>query len=217
MRWIFFCLVVLNLAVLLFYWNQSEVAVVTDQPLELASGQRLTLISEAAVSLPKRSQQVVTEQKQQLCFLLGPYQDQLDANYARARATSLGIAGDTVITELPTDTAKEFWVYVPPRASREEARKVLRELQQRKVDSYIINTGELADGISLGLFRQRESADLVASKVRSFNIPVEVKAKNEMQQEFWLQVVNKPDFGDKLRERIKADDDVSWQMTDCLR
>ena len=217
MRWIFFCLVILSVAVLILYWGKQQQPQANNEPVVMASGQRLTLTSEATVALPRITRQPEAQAvAQQRCFLLGPYQDIVDANYARARAEALGVAGSTQTTQLPTQEAKEFWVFVPPRASREEARKVLRELQQRKVDSYIINAGELAEGISLGLFRKEESAQQVADKVKTYNIPVEVRIKNDIKEEHWLEVNASPEFGERLRQRILADDrDVAWQMTDC--
>jgi len=215
MRWIFFCLVILNLAFLTVYWGSVETTTDNKPVVTAAAGQRLTLISEAAVTLPRVDKQQTTTDVQR-CFLLGPYADRVDANYARARAESLGVNGDTHATELPTQQPREFWVFVPPRANREEARKVLRELQQRKIDSYIINAGELADGISLGLFRQQESAQQVVDKVNSYNIPAQIQIKNEVRQEFWLEVPARADFGPRLRERILAEDqNVEWEMTNC--
>src|SRR5690606_27178288 len=55
--------------------------------------------------------------------------------------------------------APDYWVYLPPLADRNAAIDVLRELQQiRKIDSFLISQGPLANGISLGLFKNRDAA-----------------------------------------------------------
>ena len=52
-------------------------------------------------------------------------------------------------------TASRYWVYLPPFASREEAQAKLREIRGRGVrDVAVIPSGELANGISFGLYRE---------------------------------------------------------------
>ncbi|WP_369855626.1 hypothetical protein [Candidatus Thalassolituus haligoni] len=218
MRWIFFCLVAGNLLALIVYWQQqSPTPVNTSADLEIASGQRLTLVSEAAVTLPKaKDSQSRMSKGNKRCFVLGPYQDELDARHARARAEALGMAGRTTKTELPGGEPREFWVHVPPRASRDAAIRVLKELQRRGIDSYIITKGELSEGVSLGLFRQRESAEQLVERVKKYAIPVAVREVRDIAEEFWFEVPVTDEFGERLRQRVMADDrGVSWQMSQC--
>ena len=52
-------------------------------------------------------------------------------------------------------TASRYWVYLPPFASRERAQAKLREIRGRGVrDVAVIPSGELANGISFGLYRE---------------------------------------------------------------
>jgi hypothetical protein len=217
MRWIFFCLVTGNLLALAVFWQQESVPVKTTTGLEIASGQRLTLISEAAVTLPKakdiRSQETRSNRH---CFVLGPYKDELSARHAKARAAALGMNGRTSRTELPGGEPREFWVHVPPRASRDAAMRILKELQRRGIDSYIITKGELSEGVSLGLFRQRESAERLVERVKQYNIPVALREVLDVVEEFWLEIPVSDEMGERLRQRIMADDkEVSWQMSQC--
>lgn len=58
-----------------------------------------------------------------------------------------------------------WWVYLPTFASEELARRTLAELREKGIDSYYLSSGELAGGISLGVFSRREGAERTQQEI----------------------------------------------------
>lgn len=219
MRWIFLTLVVANLAVLFFFWQQPQASNTQDSPESSVDdnrqGKRLRLVSEQS-AVPERSRTPNISNRAPICYVAGPYDDELDAKHLLARAASLGFKGQLNTLKVPTDKVGEYWVHVPPRANRTRALRVLKELQQRQVDAYIITQGELADGISLGLFRKRESADALYKQVSEYGIDVAIKDVAQSKTEYWIELPNTKQLTPELRQRILANDtDIEWQQANC--
>jgi len=218
MRWIFFSLVFGNMLLLMVFWQQQTKPAV-QQTLELPGSSRpLLLVSEARESLQPvtRHNAPVQSGRGNLCYVAGPYADELDARHLLARVAAVGLTGQINSVDVTTDKPAEYWVHVPPRATREEALRVLKELQQRKLDSYIITQGELAEGVSLGLFRNKESAYALRKKVESFDIPADVLTVNQSAREYWVEVVEVAQLNERMRERIQAGDkEISWELVEC--
>lgn len=51
-----------------------------------------------------------------------------------------------------------WWVYLPAFATDALTQRMLAELKEKDIDSYYMRTGELAGGISLGVYSREESA-----------------------------------------------------------
>ena len=82
----------------------------------------------------------------------------------------------------------EYWVYLPPLASRQASLRQLRELQARLIDSYIITQGDLANGISLGIFPRSESADSVMQRLRGVGYEPQMRELSRAHRSFWVRV-----------------------------
>jgi len=220
MRWIFFALVFGNLLLLAVFWQQQLAqAPVAGQVLDVPdSSRRLQLVSEVDQPLvPVAAKARVENHRAPMCYVAGPYPDELDARHLLARAEALALDGQINAVDIATDEPSEYWVHVPPRATRAEALRVLRELQKRKVDSYIITQGELAEGVSLGLFRNKASASGLQKKVEGYDIPAEIKVITKSVREYWVEITQVAQLNDKMRERIQAgDDSIAWQLVACV-
>lgn len=218
MRWIFFLLVLANLLLLAFFWQQSPEPVKPQSAaLNVQSAeQRLQLVGEAKLQLSQRRQPVTKAPAQpRLCQVAGPFMDSQTLEDAKARATAVGLLSRVKRIQALSAEPSEYWVHVPPRASRQQARKVLHELQSRRIDSYIITQGELADGVSLGLFRNKESAHNLMTKVQSYGIPVSIREVSDTQDELWLEL-NEVDIADDLLQRISGDmAGIEWRALAC--
>lgn len=219
MRWIFFALVFANLLLIAVFWQQqgNDTRPIPQTVQVVDSNKQLELVSElkspliAVVERPEDS-----EVRQARCYVAGPYADELDARHLLARAQALALAGKINSVDISTDEPSEYWVHVPPRATRAAALKTLRELQQRKVDSYIITQGDLAEGVSLGLFRNQKSAQSVQKKVERFDIPVEIRVITKSVREYWVEIDQVAQLNEKMRERIQAgDSNIDWQLVAC--
>lgn len=218
MRWIFITLVFGNLLLLAYFWQQQnsiEPAVVAAVELPRAD-KTIRLVKELDKSLPSVNTTKTSTKRAQLCYVAGPYNEGAAANNLLSRAKSLGFTGQVNIIEIVSDEPSEYWVYVPPRNSREAALRTLRELQQRKIDSYIITQGELAEGVSIGLFRNKDSAYGLQKKINALSIPVEVKVINKNTNEHWVEINETTQLNEALREKIQGVDvDVRWELVEC--
>ena len=218
MRWIFFTLVAGNLLLLVVFW-QKQNQPLADMPVaEIQNkGRTLLLVSESdGVLKPVVQKTASRNTPDQLCYAAGPYSDELDAKHLLARVAAVGLNGHIKTLEVTTDNPAEYWVHVPPRSGREEALRTLKELQRRNIDSYIITQGDLAEGVSLGLFRKKESAESVRDKVAQYDIPVDIRVVNKSSREYWVEVKEVSQLNERMRERIQAgDDQISWEMAEC--
>ena len=93
---------------------------------------------------------------------------------------------------------------------------MLRELQGRGFDSYIITQGELAEGISLGLFRNEASAKNLTKKVRALDYNVVIKDVSRGEKELWLEFPQVTELTEAMRKRVVGEGQVlQWILTDC--
>jgi cell division septation protein DedD len=86
---------------------------------------------------------------------------------AEAFARSLEMLGiEALIESREAPVSSTWWVYMPAFASEATAMGVLAELQAKNIDSYYMRSGDMAGGISLGVFSYEESA-LIAQRQRA--------------------------------------------------
>jgi hypothetical protein len=79
-----------------------------------------------------------------------------------------------------------YWVYLHPLGSRREAYSKLRELQSRGVDSYVIPSGSLTNGISFGIFSERERAEKLLAELEARGIAVQSREEPQTYFERWV-------------------------------
>ena len=219
MRWIVYSLIVINLGIAgYFIVRPAEDSIARPQDGNHGEGKTLVLLSEKqSGNLPVSQQPVRPDPGKKLCYALGPYLDDLSARVAQARSLELGLTGLISQHKVPNLKDAEFWVHVRPLPSRGEAMTLLRKLQARSVDSYIITQGDLADGISLGLFRQKSSADALQKRVTGLGFEdVAIREVGSTTTEFWVEIREISKLDETMRRRVKAEDqDVQWQMVSC--
>ena len=219
MRWIVYSPIVINLGIAgYFIVRPAEDSIARPQDGNHGEGKTLVLLSEKqSGNLPVSQQPVRPDPGKKLCYALGPYLDDLSARVAQARSLELGLTGLISQHKVPNLKDAEFWVHVRPLPSRGEAMTLLRKLQARSVDSYIITQGDLADGISLGLFRQKSSADALQKKVTGLGFEdVAIREVGSTTTEFWVEIREISKLDETMRRRVKAEDqDVQWQMVSC--
>ena len=199
MRWIILVLVFANLGY--FAWgsfqeSKSNYQVSSDRTDAVAeTGRRLVLLSESnPVSRIKESTVVKTESPTETkdqdtsvqCLALGPFQSPDVIDQVQQRLFSLGIESRERADQ--NSQAADYWVHIPPLASRDAAIRLLRELQAQKFDSFVITQGELANGISLGLFSKYDSAKTVRRRLMDAGYPVEIKTLSRQPESWWLEL-----------------------------
>ena len=78
-------------------------------------------------------------------------------------------------------------MHIPPRASDDEARAVVRALTARGVESFVIrDEPALLHGVSLGVFRDAQSAQELMDRMQGIGYPVAVHEKSRTRRAFFL-------------------------------
>ena len=203
MRWIILVLLFMNIGY--FAWGTYQQSLQSyEQPSrrtsEVQQGKRLVLWSESGRDLPKsellpgpvvferpeHSPEQPLEEIDKKCLLLGPFPSSKKADQIQQRLFSLGIP-----SREKSDTENltyDYWVHIPPLSGREAAIRLLRELQGQEIDSFVITQGELANGISLGLFSKEVSANKVSSRLLQAGYETRIKKLARQPRVFWLEL-----------------------------
>lgn len=189
MRWIFLTLLLLNSLLAAVEWAAKvDKKKVLDKRYVAQSGvERLTLLKEVGRSPGESMVGGPDEASDQLCLLLGPADGR---ESAKKLIDSFGgrAVRSTLVTQVITK-APNYWVYLPPFESRKAAIKRLRELQTNKVDSYLITQGELANGISLGVFENIDSARRMLERRQNQGYGVKLTELGKKEFEYWVAVM----------------------------
>lgn len=123
---------------------------------------------------------------QPLCKIVGPFPGAEEAGQLIERLGAMSIGASQ--HELELRVGVNYWLYLPPVSSRKEALRTLAELQGQKIDSYVIPRGELANGISLGMFTQKDLADQQLKEIISKGWSPTLKEVDRTQVEIWVMV-----------------------------
>jgi hypothetical protein len=216
MRWVFLSLICLNLLVMVWFWRDqagASLEVITESEQK---GESLVLLSELDSSeisykeVKSRANQVSNRR----CYSVGPLADRIDAKHLKVRAEALGFSSE--LRGLTTGTSIEHWVHIPPQSNRQQSLRLLRELQGRGIDSYIITQGDLAEGISLGLFRNGTSAQNLTQKMQDLNYKVVIKEVSRGEKELWLEFPQVTQLTEAMRKRVVGEgQELQWMLTDC--
>lgn len=152
-----------------------------------------------------------------LCQLVGPFAELLQAEYLVERLGALEVPAS--VRHLEVVDGRVFWVYLKPEMSEKEALRRLYEVQAKSIESYIISSGELANGISLGQFSDEEAAKSQQTKVRELGYAAEIKEVPKTHNEIWVDV--KEQSGQKINAEqwanlLKEEKAVERRENYCL-
>ncbi|MCW2290559.1 cell division septation protein DedD [Pseudomonas sp. BIGb0408] len=208
MRWIFMLLVVLNAFYYVWHQQQTPMHAKEVAPLSLYQESRrdIQLLSESEPQ--QRRSAAVKEappEEEAVCLFLGSFEDNVEAEQVEQRLLSLDIRSQVQVVE--SAGAVDYWVYLPPLASRQASLRQLRELQARKIDSYIISQGDLSNGISLGIFPRHDSADSVISRLRRAGYEPLLRELPRANRRHWVRIApaSRRLVDDSLLERLSLD------------
>ena len=205
MRWFFAVLLVIN--GIYFVWGQQSLErasnTLAEAPQVTPGAQALRLLNEhksnaklqraapaaEPVAAAPASDSALPASRtsangKALCRVIGPFDGAISAQQFITRMQARDINVNLVEMDVPGGA--DFWVHVPPQASREAALKLLTLLQARKVDSYLITEGELNNGISLGVFSDKQDAMAMKQERASLGVDVRVKEISRARRELWV-------------------------------
>jgi len=238
MRWILVTLVFLNM--LYFGWEywqkhnaqpEPDQAVVETQPV--VSGDELVLLTErlpASTSpapppsisperpkvQPPKPPVTLKEPERKICARIGPYESEGGSTVAVSQLKAAGIDRAQAVPQEVVSV--QHWVILPPAESRRRALQTLRELQARKIDSYLITSGEMKNAISLGLFSRDELAKGILEKIREAGYPAEIRRKEKLEKTFWVQMTASQPFENArkvLDSLVSEKDGIKISNTPC--
>jgi hypothetical protein len=181
-----------------------------------ASGKRPAVITAKKEVTVTESSSAPTDAER--CELIGPFAELLHAEYLVERLTALEVA--SAIKQVEIADGKNYWVYLKPEMSEKEALRRLSEIQQAKaIDSYIIPSGELANGISFGQFSDEKEAIAKAEQIRAQGYAAEIKEVPKSHNETWVEVREK--VGQKINEEkwlslLKEEKAIERRQNYCL-
>lgn len=205
MRWIVTSLVVMNILTFAYFQLFVDSSPSGEQAASVAgtlpeSVQPIILFSEkpgrgsiSAVRVAPELEGVGAESSQivesvvpdqPLCTLVGSFKRLLKAEYFSERLVALGLHAE--VRHVVVASEPGYWLHLPPEVSRKEALRRLRELQSRKIDSYIIPSGNLENGISLGMFSNKEHADTMLARIQKQGYQPQIASVPREQKEIWV-------------------------------
>lgn len=136
--------------------------------------------------------------REEVCLEWGPFpQDEL----ARARdaITPLGLGERMTVAAVPAVAG--WWVYIPPRRSKEAADKEVARLNAVGVhDTYVVQDAtDLRFAISLGIFRTEEAATRYAEGLRARGIAAATVGARQHQIRLSAVFVRSPEDAEAQR------------------
>jgi len=120
-----------------------------------------------------------------LCYTLGPFKDEETLQQVQGALSEKVL--DVAVRKREERRQHRYWVYLPAFESRAKAIEVSKKLAQKNIkDYYIVRSGNLDKGISLGHFKEKSYADRRVKnlKKQGFDANIEVIYRNF--NIFWL-------------------------------
>ena len=192
LRLLFVLLSALNIAVgawLLLGQPYRHVGGVTDPGV--ASLQLLSETSAAEESAPAVGQPatpVLDTSQGYRCMALGPFDTPQDLRRAR-QALESQVARMRSRQE-QTSQPSAWWVHLPAATSRARALQQARQLAAKNINDYfVVGSGDQANTVSLGLFRDPANARKRLDQVVAAGFPARMSERSESVPEYWLDLV----------------------------
>lgn len=154
---------------------------------------RLQLLTElsgaennADISVTSRIQKIPQSQasNNDLCSLIGPYKNLARADILVEKLAALEV--DASLKEILVPGKTSYWVYLPPQGSSDAAFRKLKELQAKSIDSYVIPNGNLQYGISLGLFNEKNGAEIKQKELQGKGYEVSIHEEIRKISQNWV-------------------------------
>lgn len=144
--------------------------------------------SSAAVTVAELAQrqsvQSPAQAGRELCTVIGPFNNLAQADILVEQLAALAVRAELRKVEVPIN--KNFWLYLDPMSTKEEAKAKLAELHSQGVDSYIIPKGDYVNGISIGFFVEQYRADVRKKQLADLGHEVSVRVDVRTAEQSWV-------------------------------
>lgn len=120
------------------------------------------------------------------CAQAGVFGDRPAAESFISALGAIGGAGEIQTREEPVSST--WWVHMPPFPSETVATERLQELQAKGIDSYYMRSGEMAGGISLGVYSRQESALIAQQQLADRGYATSIREVFRMGERLYVRV-----------------------------
>jgi len=117
------------------------------------------------------------------CWEVGKLDDEAQGKQLAARLAALGQS--MTLQKKAVQGEPDYWVFLGPYANRRQALASHRDMQARKIDSFLINEGELENAVSLGLFSRRAGAESMQQDRKKQGLDARLRAVPRLRNEWW--------------------------------
>ncbi len=156
----------------------------------LSSGKSSGASSGISSGLSEKASGTESSVKGRRCSLVGPVENEKFGEKLIAVLAKYQIAAKKISDEIAI--GPRFWVFIPPARTRSEALKTLRNLRQKKIDSFIITTKDLNNAVSLGIFDNIDSARNMIKIRKNQGYTVDMITRTRYQTQYWVLVESAP-------------------------
>lgn len=171
--------------------------------------QAASTIAAAGTAAPVGSGQVSYS-----CFALGPFTTPQDLRNARRTLANQAVRMRS--RQEQANQTKGWWVYLPASDNRAQALELARKLAAQQIDDYfVVSSGDQANTISLGLFRDPANARKRRDAVTAAGFPAQLSERSERVPEYWLDLVVADGSDPGWRTRVQTKD-VSIRAIGCF-
>jgi len=127
------------------------------------------------------------EPVEKTCFTLGPFVQASTAGRTAETISELGVTVNRRQTE--QRRPRGYWVYLPEFKTYKAAQNRVKELQNKGLnDLFIMGDGEHKNAISLGLFKNRVTADERLEQVKKMGLSVKMETQYRVTKLAWLDI-----------------------------
>jgi len=186
MKYVFFTLVLMNLVYLglqLFQQQEVKDMPATQQTQFNPQGQGVWLISEVPEKLVARDNQSLWQEveqirretlsaQQDLCLEITGFSSERDFNQWQQNLNTRSL--EVGVRRQESD-GSAFWLYLPRLKSQAEAVAVIARLKDEGITAYLINDGNYAPGVSLGVVSSRQQVADLSARLQASGYGVEVE------------------------------------------
>jgi hypothetical protein len=122
----------------------------------------------------------------QSCISLGVFNNTGESDFLVSALIERGIQARAELVEIGQN--RSFRVFMPPFNSPAAARQTLGTLHADGIDSFIITTGNLSGGISLGVFRQQSLALALQERLAGEGYATSIEEVVTTGNEIWVTI-----------------------------
>ncbi len=158
-----------------------------------------------------------TPQPRKTCYVLGPFNSSGAVQDILKRITN-----SPAILERRWSSPQQrlgYWVHIPPAASSKEARDIVQVLNRAGIsDVQLINSGEMRNAISLGIFSSMENARKRRNEVARQGFDVAINEVKIRKRRYWVALRGsggRPLSGNLLERLIEDTTEAGIEKRPC--